>query len=145
MGEIWKYGRSEIQEVGSYKYLGFTFTAQNSFTKHLSTLTSKAQVTANAAWWILKRADIGSLKRRGYLMNTLVQTIFMYGAEIWGWRERQIVETMAGRYIKMMLRVSRCTPAYIWRMESGRRKLEVEARWRALNYLVFILKIGDER
>ena len=78
-------------------------------------------------------------------MNTLVQTIFMYGAEIWGWRERQIVETMAGRYIKMMLRVSRCTPAYIWRMESGRRKLEVEARWRALNYLVFILKIGDER
>ena len=46
-------------------------------------------------------------------MNTLVQTIFMYGAEIRGWRERQIVETMAERYTKMMLGVSRCAPAYI--------------------------------
>ena len=55
---------------------------KTSFTKHLSTFASKAQVAANAAWGVLKRANIGSLKRRGYLMNTLVQTIFMYGAEI---------------------------------------------------------------
>ena len=45
----------------------------------------------------------------------------------------------------MMLGVSRCIPAYIWRMESGRQKLKVEAGWRALNYLVSILKMGDER
>ena len=73
-------------------------------------------------------------------MITLVQTILMYGAEIWGWRERQIVETMAGRYTKMILGVSRCTPAYIWRMKSGRQKLEVEAKWRTTNYLVTTLE-----
>ena len=105
----------------------------------------KAQVATNAAWGVLKRANIGSLQRRGYLINTLVQTILMYGAEIWGRRERQVVETTAGRHIKMMLGVSRSTPAYIWRMESGRQKLEVEARWKASNYLVSILKMGDER
>ena len=49
LGEIWKYGRSEIQEVGSYKYVGFTFTGKNSFMKHFSTLESKAQDTATAA------------------------------------------------------------------------------------------------
>ena len=30
-------------------------------------------------------------------------------------------------------------------MESGRQKWEVEARWIASNYIVTILKMGDER
>ena len=44
----------------------------------------------------------------------------------------------------MMLGLSRCTPPYIRRMESGRQKLKVEATSRASNYLITILKMGDE-
>lgn len=143
--EKWTYGNEEIEEVGAYKYLGFWFTVKNSYSAQLKALAAKAQVATNAAWGIMKRARLGGLKRKGYLLDTMVRTILTYAAEIWGWKERTEIERVAGRYVKMMLGVNRCTPAYIWRMEAGRRKTEVDTRRRAGEYLITILKMPDGR
>ena len=70
--EKWKYGNHEIEEVNSYKYLGLWFTVKNSYVKHLKIVAAKAQVASNAAWGIMKRAKLNGLRRRSYLLDTLV-------------------------------------------------------------------------
>ena len=52
--ENWGHGIHRIEEVNSYKYLGFWFTVKNSYVKHLKIEATKAQVTTNAAWGIKK-------------------------------------------------------------------------------------------
>ena len=74
-----------------------------------------------------------------------MKAILTYGAETWGWRERTEVEKMTGRYVKMMMGLDKNTHAYIWRMEACRHKVEVEASRKAGKYLVYILKMKEDR
>ena len=50
------------------------------------------------------------------------------------------MEKLQGRYIKMALGVARNTPNYIWKLEAGRRRIEIEARRMAEDYIIQILR-----
>jgi hypothetical protein len=48
------------------------------------------------------------------------ESILMYGAEIWGWKEQEEVEKVQEKYLRGVLGVDRETPAYIVREECKR-------------------------
>lgn len=129
--DMWKFKGKEIEIVDKYKYLGFWFSTSNTYSKHLKTQGNKAKKTANMTWGIIKRSRIKKLSKKQYLMNTLVKSGFMYGVEIWRWKRREEMEKAQGKCTKLSLRVNENTPGYIWRLESGVRRIEVEARTRA--------------
>jgi hypothetical protein len=49
------------------------------------------------------------------MFDSLVKSVMMYGAEIWGWREQEGLEGVQGKYLKWVLGVDRETPG--WMME----------------------------
>ena len=51
-------------------------------------------------WGIGEKRFKKDWKRRMWLFDTLVWPFIGYGAEIWGWREREEIESLQGRYIK---------------------------------------------
>ena len=55
------------------------------------------------------------------------------------------MEKLQGRYIKMKLGVARNTPDYIWKLEAGRRSIELETRRRAEDYIIQVLRIKEGR
>lgn len=79
------------------------------------------------------------------MMDTIVKAGCLYGLEVWGWKRWEEVERIQNKFVKMALGVNRNTPDYIWKMEAGRCSLEIETRRRAGNYLLEILKMGEER
>lgn len=68
------------------------------------------------------------------LFDRLVWTVLGYGAEIWGWKEREGMERLEGRYIKWVLGVETETPRNMVKEEVQRDKLRGRAGSRAWGY-----------
>ncbi|KAI4496944.1 hypothetical protein M0802_007892 [Mischocyttarus mexicanus] len=83
-------------------------------------MASKAQKTVNAVWGMWRRAGIKALGKRLYLLDAIVKSAYLYGAELWGWEKWEEIERVQGRFVKMMLGVNGNTPGFIWRMEAER-------------------------
>lgn len=143
--EKWSFKQKELEVVNRYKYLGCWFAANNSFRHHIRIQAGKVQKSINAAWGVIKRAKIDKLSQRIHVLDMLVSSVLLYGVEIWGWKVWEEVEVVQNRFVKMVLGLDRNTPAYIWRTESDRRKIGVQARKRAGMYIIDIAKMSDER
>lgn len=143
--EGWKFKDEIIEVVNEFKYLGFLLSTNNTLKKHLNMVAGKARKAANAVWGVMKRAGVNNLKQRLQLMDSLVKSGALYGVELWGWRRREEIEKMQGRFVKMALGIARNTPNYLWKIEADRSSVEIEARRRAGNYLLEILKMDGNR
>ena len=51
---------------------------------HVKNMAVKMQKATNATWGLIKRARVEKLRKRLYLMDTIVRAGFIYGAEEWG-------------------------------------------------------------
>jgi hypothetical protein len=71
----------------------------------------------------------GEFGRRMMIFESMVESVLMYGAEIWGWKKQEEVERVQEKYLRWVLGVERETPEYIVREEckSKRSKLRVKA------------------
>ena len=85
-------------------------------------------------WSMGERKFRSNWKKKRRLFDALMQSVMMYGAEIWGWCERPEIERVQETYLRWNLGVDRSTPKYAVRNETGRYKLAVLASRRALKF-----------
>lgn len=143
--EKWTYRGKDIEVVKDFKYLGFWFSTKNKMGRHIKNVAGRARKAINIVWGIMKRAKIDGLKERLQLMDSMVKAGALYGVEIWRWAKREEIEKVQGRFVKMAMGLARNTPAFLWKLEAGRRNIQVEARRRAGKYLLEILGMQDDR
>ncbi|KAH0816611.1 hypothetical protein GEV33_006180 [Tenebrio molitor] len=94
----------------------------------------KANKVVGCVWGIGERMWGGEFGRRMMMFESMVESVLMYGAEIWGWKEREEVERVQEKYLRWVLGVDRETPGYIVREECKRSKLRVKAGKRAAKF-----------
>ncbi|XP_067203031.1 uncharacterized protein [Linepithema humile] len=82
--------------------------------------------------WRWRGKVIEEVKEFKYL--GLVWTVMGYGAEIWGWKEREMMKKLEERYLKWVLGVDGRTPGYMVREELKREKLRGRAGKRAWEF-----------
>lgn len=143
--EKWMWRGEKIEIVKEFKYLGYWFTPKNTGSGHIRYMVQKARKAINSVWGVLKRARVDELKERLQLYDSLANAGALYGIEIWGWQRREEIEKLQGKLAKMALGVARNTPSYLWKLEAGRRSVEVVARRRASKYLLEVLKMEEGR
>ena len=68
------------------------------------------------------------------MFKALVESVILYGAEVWGWYEEERVERVRRKYLKWVLGLDRGTPNYILEEETKGEELKVGALRRAFNY-----------
>src|SRR5580765_19665 len=85
-------------------------------------------------WGIGKRKFGKDLGRRIWLFDTLVWTVLGYGAEVWGWREREKVEGVEEKFLRWMVGADWRIPGYLIREELKRDKLRGRVARRAWNF-----------
>jgi hypothetical protein len=73
----------------------------------------------------------GDFKRKMMMFESMIESILMYGAEIWRWKEQKEVEKVQEKYLRGVLGVDRETAGYIMKEDCKRNRLRVKARKRA--------------
>lgn len=142
---VWRYGQYELEEVKEFNYLGFWFNRRNNYNTQTRKVTGKVQQLINKAWGEAKRAGINELKRKLFLMDMTVKAGALYGVEIWGWQRWATIERVQAKFVKASMALPKNTPDYIWKMEAGRRGVEVEAFKRSINFIIKVLKLNENR
>lgn len=89
--EVWKW-KEVIQEVNSFKYLGFSFNRDGNYKEHIKEMARKGRMAANKVWGLGERICKNDFCRRWTLFRYLVQSTIAYGVEIWGWEEKKELE-----------------------------------------------------
>ena len=112
-GEGWKFQEKEIEVVNEFKYLGYWFTQKITGKRHIRQLVGKEKKATNTVWGVLKRAKVDKLRKRLTLMDSLVKAGALYGVKLWGWKRREEIERMQGRFVIMAMGLARNTPDYL--------------------------------
>ncbi|XP_071568694.1 uncharacterized protein [Temnothorax nylanderi] len=123
----WRWEGKEIGEVKEFRYLGYVFQRNGGQEAQVRERIKKAAAVMGKVWGIGKRRFGKDWGKRMWLFDRLVWTVMGYGAEIWGWREREGMERLEERYIRWVLGVDGKTPWYLVREELQREKLRGRA------------------
>jgi len=97
--EKWNWNSKEIEEVQSFKYLGFVPSKNSSYREHIKELAGKGRLAAKRVWGLGERICRNDFKRRWNLFKYLVQSVMEYEVEIWGWEEKIELEKVMFDYI----------------------------------------------
>ena len=143
--EQWYYGEERLEVVNKYKYLGYTLTTKLSVDIALAEHAGKAKgriVSIFRALYKLGKIDIGVFFR---LFDSQVKPMLLYGAEIWGMKQREIIEKVHLYACKKLLGVSAKTPNAFIYCELNRYPLLIDAKTRAFKYWGRLLGMEDNR
>ena len=116
---------NDIEIVNEYKYLGVLFSSNNSFTttkKHIAEQGSRAMYS------LLRKARNMHLPidLQIELLNKLVKPVLLYGCEVWGFGNVEVIERVQLKFIKIILNLKRCTPNHIVYGEVGVYPLKID-------------------
>jgi len=130
----------EIEEVKEFNYLGYTLQKNNGNEAHIKNIRKKAMTVLGKVWSIGERNFKDNWKKRMYLFEVLMESIIMYGVEIWGWKEYKEIESLQDKYIKWTLKLDQTTPSHMLHMETKRNKIATKSGTRAVKYEEKIMK-----
>ena len=68
------------------------------------------------------------------MFKYFVQSVLMYGAEVWGWVEKKEIEDVQVKYMKWVMGLRKGTPGYLVLQEGGANLLRIEAGRRAARF-----------
>lgn len=115
-----------------YKYLGFIFNKNGNYRDHIKELERKGRLAANKVWRLEESICRDDLGKQKMLFSYLVQSVMVYGVEIWGWKVREELERIWINYVRLVFRLEFCTPKYIMMRELCIKKLNLRLGSRAI-------------
>ena len=138
------YNNSNIDIVKDFNYLGVYFSRTGSFKTGKLHLAEKA---TNAMYDVLRkgRKHNLSISCQLDLFDKLVKPILLYGCEIWGYENIDILEKVHLKFCKLLLHLKPTTPNYVIYGELGRYPLNIDIKIRMISYWIRILKGKQEK
>lgn len=130
----WKWGEEVIEEVKDFIYLGYHFQKNGGTEIHMRETVKKTMMAMKQTRGIGERRFKNNYMRRMKIFESLVKSIMLYAAEIWGWKEEGKLEKLQLKYIKWTLGLDFNTPTHILMEETKTDKIRVDAGRRTLRY-----------
>ena len=127
------YNNQVIGIVSEYKYLGIYFSRSGAFNiakKHIANQGRKALYS------LLKRSKQLCLPidLQIDLFNKLVKPILLYGSEVWGYGNIEVIERVQLKFLKHVLKAKNSTPNSIVYGETGVMPLSIDIQTRQISY-----------
>jgi hypothetical protein len=79
----WKWEESKIERVSEFKYLGYTFNERATGKAQVGEVVGKANKVVGCVCGIGERKWGGEFGRRIMMFESMVESVLMYGTEIW--------------------------------------------------------------
>lgn len=124
---------SSIEIVKEFNYLGVLLSRTGNFNQAKKNLADKA---TKAMFNVLKKGRLHnlSIKCQIDLFNKIVKPILLYGSEIWGYSNNDVLERIQLKFCKFLLKLKNSTPNYMIYGELGIFPLEIDIKMRILSF-----------
>jgi hypothetical protein len=87
--------------VSEFKYLSYIFNKRATDKAQVREVVRKANKVVECVWGIGERKWGDKFGRRIMMFESMVESVLMYGAEIWGWwKEQEEVERVQEKYLR---------------------------------------------
>ena len=128
-----KINNEALEVVKEFNYLGVTFSRGGSF---LNTIKNNAKKGTKAMYEILRKGRFHnlSISCQYHLFEKIVTPILLYGCEIWGSSNTEILEKVHLKFCKLLLNLKRSTPNYMVYGELGTYPLSTLIKQRIVNF-----------
>ena len=135
---------SEIDIVTEYKYLGIYLSKSGSY---LSCKKRVAEQANNAKFALIRKIRVLNLpiEMQIDLFKKLIKPILLYGCEIWGFGNLDIIERVQLKFLKGILNLKKSTPSYMVYGETGVTPLKVDIQARIVAYWTNLLEFNTGR
>lgn len=135
---------SEIEIVTEYKYLGIYLSKNGSYQNSKKHIAEQAN---NAMFSLLRKTRELNLPLEIQidLFKKLIKPILLYGCEIWGFGNLEILERVQLKFLKMILNLKKSTPSYMVYGETGIFPLKVDIQARIISYWSNLTEFNSNR
>ena len=133
-----KYGHDIIEVVSEYVYLGVTMNYNNNFTKAIKKQLDQGR-KAQFSMLVKARKLNLPIDIQCSLFESLVFPTLLYGCEVWGFQDINMLEVFYRKFIKKMLKLRPSTASCMIYGEVGRLPLQVTADKYLISYWLRVL------
>lgn len=122
-----------MEIVNNFKYLGVTFFKNNSFNLNFNDLYDKAIKAMYSCIGKCRKHNL-AIDCKLDMFDKIVQPIFLYGCEVWGFQKTKLIEKLHLKFCKHILNLSSSTPNYMVYGELGRYPLIINIKVRMISF-----------
>ena len=143
--EKWYYNGELLEVVNCFTYVGLSFSMKLSFHRMCSDLSQKGKRVLVSL--LSSLSNYGQLPKHVFFkhFDTKVLPIIVYGAEIWGFKQYEVLEQVHYYACKrfMCVGIKSCNATIIG--DCGRFPLYIETMRRCVKYWIRVLKLPEHR
>ena len=124
---------NELEVVNEYKYLGIFLSRSGSYIKTKKYIADQAN---KALYSLLRKIRILNLPidMQVDLFNKVIKPILLYGSEIWGFGNLDVLERVQLKFFKQILNLKKSTPSFMVYGELGARPLSIDIQSRMISF-----------
>ena len=128
----------KLEIVNGLNYLGIELSRTGNFKRGKQSIAGKATV---AFYDVIKmgRKHGLSVKIQLDLFDKMVKPILLYGCEVWGFSNNDIIEKVHLKFCKLLLHLKSSTSSYMIYGELGRYLLEIDIKSRIISFWAKLL------
>ena len=121
------FNGKQLEIANDFNYLGVVLTRTDNFKKAKQCQRDKA---TKALYEVLKLGRVHnlSISCQLYLFDKMVKPILLYGCEVWGYGNNEILERVQLKFCKLLLKSKTTTPSSMIYGDLGRYAIEIEKK-----------------
>ena len=127
-------GGHKIDICTDFKYLNVIFSRNRHF--HLT--VKQARKAMHVLLKQICNLDI-PIDLQLYLLDNVILPIALYGCEIWGFENIQLIENLHNDFIRQIINLRKSTPIYMLHAELGRHPIQINIKSRMIGFWLLIV------
>ena len=140
------YGKTKIDVINEYSYLGTNFSRSGLFEKTANNVIARASLASASTISLLGSTKYTiSWNRINLLFDSLVSSTISHASPIWSLKYLTLLEKIQCQFFKKILHIPKGTPNYAVRLEISRPQLSVHILKLTLGWLAKLAQIPPIR
>ena len=131
-------GGHKIDICTDFKYLGVIFSRNRHFHQTKKHNVEQARKAMHVLFKRIRNLDI-PIDLQLYLFDHVILPIALYGCEIWGFENSQIIENLHNDFLRQIIYLRKSTPIYMLHAELGRHPIQINIKSRMIGFWLSIV------
>ena len=133
-----KLGGHKIDICTDFKYLGVIFSRNRHFHQTKKHNVEQARKAMHVLFKRIRNLDI-PIDLQLYLFDHVILPIALYGCEIWGFENSQIIENLHNDFLRQIINLRKSAPIYMLHAELGRHPIQINIKSRMIGFWLSIV------